>query len=87
MLLLKTPGGSSFIWFVLRALREDILRFTYNFFYLLCVATVAYFFRPEHCLFVLCLGQTNAFTVILNVIEHIDIYQHSRYGTISVFKD
>ena len=31
-------------------------------------------------------GNTNAFTVILNVIEQIDTYQHFKYGTISVLK-
>ena len=30
-----------------------------------------------------CPGQTNAFTVILRVIEQIDIHQHFKYGTFS----
>ena len=31
-------------------------------------------FRSEYSLFVLCPGQTNAFTLILNVNEPVDIY-------------
>ena len=32
-------------------------------------------------------GQTNTFTVILNVIEQIDICQHFKKSTISVLKE
>ena len=45
------------------------------------------FFGQNTVLFVPCPGQTNAFTVILNVIEQTDIYQHFKYGTILVLED
>ena len=44
-------------------------------------------FRSEYSLFVLCPGQTNAFTLILNVNEPVDIYQHFKYGTILLIND
>ena len=44
------------------------------------------FFGQNTVLFVPCPGQTNAFTVILNVIEQTDIYQHFKYGTILVLE-
>ena len=43
-LSLKTPGGSSFIWLLSKALRKDIPWLELKFYYLLCVATVEYFF-------------------------------------------
>ena len=53
----------------------------------MCVAAVKYFFRLDYSLFVPCPGHTNTFTVILNVIEQIDTYQHFKHGTISVLED
>ena len=50
----------------------------------MCAAVVEYFFRSEYNLFVPCPNQMNAFNVIVNVIEQIDIYQHYKYRTISV---
>ena len=44
-------------------------------------------FRSEYSLFVLCPGQTNAFTLILNVNEPVDIYKHFKYGTILLIND
>ena len=44
-------------------------------------------FQSEYSLFVPCPGQTNAFTLILNVNEQVDIYQHFKYGTISLIND
>ena len=44
-------------------------------------------FRSEYSLFVLYSGQTNAFTLILNANEPVDIYQHFKYGTISLIND
>mgnify|MGYP000002364341 FL=1 len=44
-------------------------------------------FRSEYSLFVPYPGQTNAFTLILNVNEQVDIYQHFKYGTISLIND
>ena len=74
MFLLKTPGGSSFIWLSLKPLRKDIQRFYLKLYYLLCVDAVAYIFRLECSLFVPCLGQINAFIINLNVNEQIYIY-------------
>ena len=75
--LLKTPGGSSFIWLLSKSLRKDIptlVKIVLPLYVLLLLNT---FFGP---------GYTKAFTVILNVIEQIDTYQHFKYGTISVLK-
>ena len=75
--LLKTPGGSSFIWLLSKSLRKHIptlIKIVLPLYMLLLLNT---FFGPGH---------TNAFTVILNVIEQIDTYQHFKYGTISVLK-
>ena len=44
-------------------------------------------FRSEYSLFVSYPGQTNAFTLILNVNEPVDTYQHFKYGTISLIND
>ena len=44
-------------------------------------------FRSEYSLFVPYPGQTNAFTQIMNVNEQVDIYQHFKYGTISLIND
>ena len=44
-------------------------------------------FRSEYSLFVPYPGQTNAFTLIINVNEQVDIYQHFKYGTISLIND
>ena len=44
-------------------------------------------FESEYSLFEPYLGQTNAFTLILNVNEQVDIYQHFKYGTISLIND
>ena len=44
-------------------------------------------FQLEYSLFVPYPGQTNAFTLILNVNEQVDIYQHFKYGTISLIND
>ena len=44
-------------------------------------------FRSEYSLCVLYPGQTNAFTLILNVNVQVDIYQHLKYGTISLIND
>ena len=44
-------------------------------------------FRSEYGLFVPYPGQTNVFTLILNVNEQVDIYQHFKYGTISLIND
>ena len=44
-------------------------------------------FRSEYSLCVPYPGQTNAFTLILNVNEQVDIYQHFKYGTISLIND
>ena len=87
MLFLKTPGGSSFIWLLPKSLWKDIPWLELKLYYLLCIAAVAYFFQSGCSLFELCPGQTDAFIVILNVIKQIDIYQHFKYGTISVLKD
>ena len=88
MLFLKTPGGSSFIWLLPKSLwKKDIPWLELKLYYLLCIAAVAYFFQSGCSLFEPCPGQTNVFIVILNVIKQIDIYQHFKYGTISVLKD
>ena len=44
-------------------------------------------FRSEYGLFVPYPRQTNVFTLILNVNEQVDIYQHFKYGTISLIND
>ena len=44
-------------------------------------------FRPEYSFFAPFPGPKNAFNVILNVIVQIDMYQHFKYGTISILKD
>ena len=44
-------------------------------------------FWSEYILFVPYPGQTNAFTLILDVNEPVDIYQHFKYGTISLIND
>ena len=44
-------------------------------------------FRSEYSLFVPYSGQTNAFTLISNVNKQVDIYQHFKYGTISLIND
>ena len=67
MFLLKTPGGSSFIWLLSKSLRKDIptlVKIVLPLYVLLLLNT---FFGPGH---------TDAFTVILNVIGQIDTFQH-----------
>ena len=44
-------------------------------------------FRWEYSLFVPYPGQTNVFTLILNVNVQVDIYQHFKYGTILLIND
>ena len=44
-------------------------------------------FRLEYSLFVPYPGQTNAFTLILNVNKQVDIYQHFKYGAISLINN
>ena len=44
-------------------------------------------FRLEYSLFVPYPGQTNAFTLIMNLNEQVDIYQHFKYDTISLIND
>ena len=44
-------------------------------------------FRSEDSLFVPCPGQTNNFTLIMNLNEQVDIYKHLKYGTISLIND
>ena len=44
VLLLKTPGGSSFIWLSLKPLRKHIPRFYLKLYSFLCVTAVAYIF-------------------------------------------
>ena len=48
---------------------------------------VMFSFRSEYSLFVPYPGQTIAFTLIMNVNEQVDIYQHFKYGTISLIND
>ena len=52
----------------------------------IAAAKIAFIFT-EYSIFVPSPGQTNAFTVILNVILQIDIYQHFKYDTSSVLKE
>ena len=52
----------------------------------IAAAKIAFKFT-ECSMFVPCPGQRNAFIVILNAVEKIDIYQHVKYDTISVLKD
>ena len=44
-------------------------------------------FRLDYSLFVPYPGQTNAFTLIMNLNEQVDIYQHFKYDTISLIND
>ena len=44
VLLLKTPGGSSFIWLLPNSLREDILWFQLKVLFFLEIFTIAGFF-------------------------------------------
>ena len=44
-------------------------------------------FRSEYSLFVPYSGQTNASTLIMNLNEQVDIYQHFKHDTISLIND
>ena len=64
MLLLKTPGGSSFIQLLSKSLRKDIPCFLLKFYHLLCVAAIAHFFRSKYSLLVPCLGPINIYRLV-----------------------
>ena len=64
MLLLKTPGGSSFIQLLSNSLRKDIPWFLLKLYHLLCVAATAHFFRSKYSLVVPCLGQINIYSLV-----------------------
>ena len=65
MLLLKTPGGSSFIWLLPNSLREDIPWFQLKVLFFLEIFAIAgflfYFFCWINSLFVSCPDQTHAY--------------------------
>ena len=44
-------------------------------------------FWSEYSLFVPYPGQTKAFTLIMNLNEQVDIYQHFKYDTVSLIND
>ena len=64
MLLLKTPGGSSYIQLLSNSLRKDIPWFLLKLYHLLCVAAIAHFFRSRYSLLVPCLGQINIYRLV-----------------------
>ena len=64
MLLLKTPGGSSFIQLLSKSLRKDIPWFLLQLYHLLCVAAIVHFFRSKYSLLVPCLGQINIYRLV-----------------------
>ena len=64
MLLLKTPGGSSYIQLLSNSLRKDVPWFLLKLYHLLCVAAIAHFFRSRYSLLVPCLVQINIYRLV-----------------------
>ena len=76
MLLLKTPGGSSFIWLLPNSLREDIPWFQLKVLFFLEIFAIAGFFILFFLLDLqfICVVPVHAYAITLMYLKYFYIY-------------